>query len=210
MSRSPWGIRMRALAWAGVVNIISALIFWIAATVVRNPAFLSFWNRPLAGKVGLTVVFLVVGGRVLVWYTRRLAAYAEQRQRGPVRLTPLGFGLGVFAITVAWLGVTFFSEATYRAVRLVVTPHDPDFTVLFLPLAAFIQFLFSRSTLLWLLAGGVIWHAAARIPFSRRRLLSYYAAAGPDGQPAPATLAFVRTWNVLGYLVFILSLLFQS
>jgi hypothetical protein len=198
------------MAWAAAVNGACAAVFWIVATIVRNPAFLSYWNRATAAKIGLTLVFVVVGGRVLVWYTRRLAAYAEQRQRGPIRLTPVGFGLGVFAITVAWLGVTFFSEATYRAVRIIALPTEPDFTVLLLPVVAFIQFLFSRSTLLWLLAGGIVWQAAARVAPSRRLLLSYYGPAGSDASPASATLAFARTWNVVGYLVFLLSLLFQS
>jgi hypothetical protein len=210
LATSGAGSRARALAWATLVNVACALLFWIIVTVVGSPTFLSFWNRSLAGKIGLTLVFLVVGGRALVWYTRKLTAYAIIRHRGPIRLLPLGFGLGIFAMTVAWLGVTVVSEATYRAIRLLVAPVKPDFTILFLPIASFVQFLFSRSTLLWLLAGGIVWHAAARVGPSRRALLAYYAPLGSAGDPATATLAFVRTWNVLGYLVFILSLMFQS
>jgi len=191
--------------------VLCAALFWVIATVVGNPTFLSFWNRTLGGKLGLTLLFVFLGARVLIWYTRKILDYAEERRRGPLRLTPLAFGLGVFSITVAWLGVTMISESAYRAVRLLITPQDYDFTLLLFPLVSFVQFLFSRSTLLWLLAGGVVWQLAARLSHSRAALLGYYEAGRAAQNPERRTsLAFVRSWNVVGYLVFILSLLFQN
>jgi len=203
--------QVAALAWAAGVNSLCALLFWIVATVVGSPTFLSFWNRTLPGKLGLTALFVVLGGRALIWYARKLYTYGARNERGPYRLTPLGFGLGVFSITVAWLGVTMISESAYRAVRLLITPQDYDFTLLLLPLISFVQFVFSRSTLLWLLAGGVVWQLAARLLDSRSVLLAYYGRTRhTDDVTLGTSLSFVRTWNVVGYMVFILSLLFQS
>jgi hypothetical protein len=93
----------------------------------------------------------------------------------------------------------------------LIAPQEYDFTLLFLPLVSFVQFLFSRSTLLWLLAGGVVWQLAARLAHSRAVLLGYYGGPSQDEDATLGTsLSFVRSWNVVGYLVFILSLLFQS
>lgn len=203
--------RMFAFAWAVAVNVLCAALFWVIATVVGSPTFLSFWNRTVLAKLGLTALFIVFGSRALIWYTRKLYTYAVRKARGPFRLTPLGFGLGVFSITVAWLGVTMISESAYRAIKLLITPQSYDFTLLLLPLVSFVQFLFSRSTLLWLLAGGLVWQLAARLAHSRSTLLAYYGdAAESESVMAGTSLSFVRSWNVVGYLVFILSLLFQS
>ena len=48
--------RVYALAWATSVNALCAMLFWIVATIVGSPNFLSFWNRSPAGKIGLTLV----------------------------------------------------------------------------------------------------------------------------------------------------------
>jgi hypothetical protein len=200
--------RLRALLTGGATNTLCALVFWMVWVGLGSGSLVSFWNRPWAVILTLTVLFLVFGARVQVWYTRKLHGYMMQRRRGPVRILPLAFGLAVFGMVVTWLGVTFVAEAGLRSYRLIFAMSHLDHTVVFLPFLFFIQFLFSRSTIVWLLSAGVLWTVAARYGRTRELLLGYYRQANADAE-LETSLAFVRVWNLIGYLLFILSLLFQ-
>jgi hypothetical protein len=145
----------------------------------------------------------------VIWHTYKVSAYKVERGRGSIRILPLSFGLAVFGMVTTWLVVTMVAETSYRVYRLLVAPEGADTTMFILPLVFFIQFLFSRSTIVWLLSAGVVWTLWSQLPATRHRLLSYFQderALVPVGTP----IGFARIWNVLGYLILLLSLLFQS
>lgn len=202
------GRRIVAVAVGVGANLACALAFWFTWIVAGSPTFFSFWNRPAGARVALTALFVLVGARVILWYTRKLHTYATERQRGWLRLLPLAFGLAVFCSVLTWLAVTMLGETVFRTYRLIFAPEGVDQTALILPFVFFLQFLFSRSTIVWLLAVGLIWPLFALLPATRNRLLGYYR--GEDSAVRPGSRSFTRIWNVLGYMVFILSLLFQS
>jgi hypothetical protein len=200
--------RVLAMLVGSITNVLCALVFWSVWLSVGSASLLSFWDRPWGVTLALVLLFVLLGARVQIWYTRKVHSYMVQRQRGPVRILPLAFGLAVFGMVVTWLGVTFVVEAGFRSYRMLLAPSALDRTVVFMPLLSFIQFLFSRSTIVWLLGAGVFWTVAARHVRVRELLLGYYPPTERD--PAQETsLAFVRVWNLIGYLLFILSLLFQ-
>ena len=202
--------RLVAFLVAVAVNATCATVFWVIRGIVGSPSFYSFWNLPPSEQVVLTLLYVIFGARVLIWYTRKVDAYAQTRRRGPVRILPVTFGLALFSVVISWLAVTMIGKALFRLWRLLFTAGRIDLTVVFAPLLSFGHFLFSRSTVIWLLAAGFIWPLAARLPVTRTRLLGWYVTDDPDGEPAAVSLSFVRFWNVIGYLILILSLLYQS
>ena len=202
------GGRLRALAVACGVIAASVAVFWLLLGVRWSPTFVSFWNRPAGGTLGLTALYIFFGARSLLWYTRKLDAYGVVKKRGPVRLLPLAVGLAVFGSVMAWMASILVGDSILRSYRLLFQERAPDLTIVLSPIISFVQFLFSRSTIIWLLTAAVLWPAVARYRRTRVWLLAWYQR-GPDPAPAP-TLAFTRLWNVFGYLFLILSLLFQS
>jgi hypothetical protein len=202
------GRRVVALAAGVSANLACALAFWLTRIIAGSPTFFSFWNRPAGARWALTALYVFVGARVILWYTRKLYTYATERGRGPIRLLPLAFGLAVFGSVLTWLVVTMLGETTFRTYRLIFAPESIDQTAIILPFVFFVQFLFSRSTIVWLLAAGLLWPLFALLPATRDRLLGFYR--DEDEVVKPGSLSFTRVWNVLGYMVFILSLLFQS
>jgi len=202
--------KLKAFGVAALVNAVCAVIFWVLLTAAGGAHFFSFWNRSPLGRGALTAAFLVIGARVLVWYVRKVWGYKLQRGRSLLRLAPLGFGLGVFAMTLCWLFVAFVYSAIARSIRLIQGNELLDLTIILVPFAFFVQLLFSRSTLIWLLEGGVIWLLVAYVPELREALLGFRVTEA-DPEPARTTsLSFVKTWNVFGYLILILSLMFQG
>lgn len=201
--------RLKAYALAFGVNAVCALLFWSLAAL-GGERFFSFWNQTLLGKIALTAAFLIFGGRVMVWYVHKLHGYRVRRGRSHLRLMPLAFGFGVFAMTMSWLLATVVYAPASRAASLLAGGNRLDLTVPLVPLVFFLQLVFSQSTLIWYLAGGLIWPAAALHPWLRDRLLAYYSAEAHTEALQQTSLSYTRTWNVCGYLLFILSLLFQS
>jgi hypothetical protein len=202
------GRQVVALILGAGANLACALAFWLAWIVAGSPTFFSFWNRPAGARLALTGLYILIGARVILWYTRKLQTYATERKHRTLRLLPLAFGLAVFGSVLTWLAVSMLGETTFRLYRLMFAPDGVDQTALILPFVFFVQFLFSRSTIVWLLAAGLLWPLFALLPATRSRLLDFYRAA--DDALPPGSLSFARVWNVLGYMVFILSLLFQS
>lgn len=201
--------RQSALATGLVANLICAAAFWLIWQLSSSQTFFSFWNRPVSVRVGLTALCVIFGARAVIWHTYKVTAYRTARGRGSIRILPLSFGVAVFGMVTTWLVVTTVAEMFYRGYRLLVAPEGADTTMLILPLVFFIQFLFSRSTIVWLLSAGVVWTMFAQMKFTRTLLLSYFQderALVPVGTP----LGFARIWNVVGYLILLLSLLFQS
>jgi hypothetical protein len=201
--------RLRAYFVALGVNAICALLFRSIAAL-GGEQFFSFWNQTTLGKTALTALFLLFGSRVMVWYTHKLHGYRIRRGRSHLRLMPLAFGFGVFAMTMSWLLATAVYAPASRVASLLAAGDPIDLTVPLVPLVFFLQFAFSQSTLIWYLAGGLIWPAAALHPRLRDHLLAYYSAEAHTEALQQASLSYTRTWNVCGYLLFILSLLFQS
>ena len=177
--------RHAALATGLAASLICATVFWLIWQTSTSQTFFSFWNRPLAVRTGLTVLFIIFGSRAVIWHTYKVSAYRVERGRGSIRILPLSFGLAVFAMVTVWLVVTTLAETFYRGYRLLVAPEGADTTILILPLVFFVQFLFSKSTIVWLLTAGVVWTAFAQIPVTRKLLLSYFEderALVPVGQ----------------------------
>ena len=200
--------RSRALLAAAMINAAVATIFWLV-WLLGSRTFFDFWNRPLLVHVALTLLFVLIGARVSLWYTRKINAYALLRLRGPVRILPLAFGTAICSVVVCWLAITFAGESTYRIWRHLFYAQRIDFSFAFAPLLFFVQFLFSPSTVVWLLAAGVIWPLSARLPTTRRELLRWYGE-DEDSTLRSTSLSFVRLWNVAGYLLLLLSLMYQS
>lgn len=201
--------RQSALATGLVASLICATLFWSIWQISSSQTFFSFWNRPAGVRAGLTALYIIFGARAVIWHTYKVSAYRAERGRGSIRILPLSFGLAVFGMVVTWLIVTTAAETFYRGYRLLVAPEGADTTILILPLVFFVQFLFSRSTIVWLLAAGIVWTLFAQLSFTRTILLSYFQderALVPVGTP----LGFAKIWNVLGYLILLLSLLYQS
>lgn len=198
------------LSVAAAVNTVCAAMFWAVFISAGDTRFFSFWNKPTSSRFGLTLAFVVIGSRILVWFVRKVWGYKLQRRRGMVRLAPLGFGLAVFSVTISWLAVTLLYSAIERSIRLILGHAQLDITVIFVPFFFFFQFLFSRSTLVWLLAGGVLWLVAAYLPTVRQRLIDFKVSPEMPDPAAETSLSFVKTWNVFGYLILILSLMYQG
>ena len=199
-----------AMSVAAGVNVVCAALFWTLLATGGGSTFFSFWNRPFASRIGLTIAFVLIGSRVLVWYARKVWGYRTQKGRSLLRIGPLGFGLGVFSMTISWLAVTLLYSSLARSFRLIQGQEQLDVTVVLVPFAFFLQFLFSHSTLIWLLAGGVVWLAAVYVPAIRTRLIGFKVTPQRPDPVAVTGLAFVKTWNVFGYLILILSLMFQG
>ena len=124
-------------------------------------------------------------------------------------MLPLAFGLAVFGSTLTWWLTVAAAVPAIEVYRALFRGVPLQWNIVLLPFSYFVQLLFlSRSTLVWFVAAGVVWPLASIVPFSGRRLSSYYAV--PAGQRAIPPLWLLKVWNVFGYLVFLLSLLFQS
>jgi hypothetical protein len=175
--------------------------------VAQSPSFLSFWNRSFGERLTLTLLFVIAAGRVLIWYVRRLHAYSEIRHRTGIKQLPVAFGLAVFGTMFAWLLAVSVSVPIVKLYQILLRTDTLEWTVVLLPLADFAQFLFSQSTVIWFLAAGVLWPVAVLHPRLRSLLLGYYS--DPASRPYQ-TLGFIKVWNIFGYLIFLLSLLFQS
>jgi len=196
-----------AWLWATAIAATQAAVFWLVLSVAPSPSFISFWNRSFGERLTLTLLFVISAGRVLIWYVRRLHAYSEIRHRTGIKQVPVAFGLAVFGTMLAWLLAIAVSVPVIKLYQILLRTDTLEWTVVLLPLAYFAQFLFSQSTVIWFLAGGVLWLVAVLHPGLRRALLGYY----PDLASRPyKTLGFIKVWNVFGYLIFLLSLLFQS
>lgn len=201
--------RQISLATGLVASLICASVFWLIWQTSPSQTFFSFWNRPLAVRTGLTALFVIFGSRAVIWHTHKVSAYRIERGRGSIRILPLSFGLAVFGMVTVWLVVTTLAETFYRGYRLMVAPEGADTTILILPLVFFVQFLFSRSTIVWLLTAGVVWTVFAQVSYTRDLLLSYFQDEHAT-EPGNTPLGFAKIWNVLGYLIILLSLLYQS
>ncbi len=201
--------RQIALATGLAASLICASVFWLIWQTSTSQTFFSFWNRPLTVRIGLTALFVIFGARAVIWHTRKVSAYRIERGRGSIRILPLSFGLAVFGMVTVWLVVTTLAETFYRGYRLMVAPEGADTTILILPLVFFVQFLFSRSTIVWLLTAGIVWTIFAQVSYTRDLLLSYFQDEQTT-EPGSTPLGFARIWNVLGYLIILLSLLYQS
>lgn len=199
----------RALLWAVAVTSTNALLFWTVSGLDGRSALLSFWNRAFAERALFTVLYVVLSARMLIWYHDRMVLYAAARQRGAVRMLPLAFGLAVFGCTLTWWLTVVAAVPAIELHGALFRGTPLQWNIVLLPFSYFIQLLFlSRSTLIWLVAAGVTWPLALIVPFSGRLLASYYSV--PAGQRVIPPLWLLKVWNVFGYLVFLLSLLFQS
>jgi hypothetical protein len=196
-----------AWLWTLAIAATQAAVFWLVLSVAGSPSFISFWNRSFGERVTLTLLFVIAAGRILIWYVRRLHGYSEIRHRTGIRQVPVAFGLAVFGTMLAWLLAIALSVPIVKLYQILLRTDTLEWTVILLPLAYFAQFLFSQSTVIWFLAAGVLWPVAALHPRLRGVLLGYYADLG--GRPYQ-TLGFIKVWNIFGYLIFLLSLLFQS
>ena len=112
--------RQIALATGSAASLICASVFWLIWQTSTSQTFFSFWNRPLAVRTGLTVLFVIFGSRAVIWHTYKVSAYRVERGRGSIRILPLSFGLAVFAMVTVWLVVTTLAETFYRGYRLLV------------------------------------------------------------------------------------------
>jgi hypothetical protein len=199
----------RALLWAVAVTSTNALLFWTVAGLDGRSTVVSFWNRSFAERALITVLYVLLSARILIWYHDRLVLYAAARQRSAVRMLPLAFGLAVFGSTLTWWLTVAAAIPTIEIYRALFRGVPLQWNIVLLPFSYFVQLLFlSRSTLVWFVAAGITWPLASILPFSGRLLSSYYAV--PAGQRAIPPLWLLKVWNVFGYLVFLLSLLFQS
>ena len=118
------------------------------------------------------------------------------------------FGLAVFGTTLSWLLVVTLFVPLLRLYQIVTQSNTLEWTDVLLPLAYFVQFLFSQSTVIWYLAASVTWSLAVLQPSCRAVLLGFYRTREQEGHTPPPS--FIKVWNVFGYLMFLLSLLFQS
>jgi hypothetical protein len=204
VQRTKTGAVLLALAVMG----LNALVFWIIAPPVYDSA-LSFWNRPFSQRFFLTAVYVCVSARILLWYHDRMRRYAEVRKYGRVRILPLAFGVAVFGCTLAWWLTVVVGVPTIELYGVLFKEQSVDWTLVLLPFSYFIQLLFlSRSTLIWLLCAGLSWPLVSSWAGTGGMLASFYGY--PEGVRATPPLAWLKVWNVFGYLVFLLSLLFQS
>jgi hypothetical protein len=201
--------RKAAFLLAVAVTSLNAIAFWSLSTPDGVSTLLSFWNRPFAERAFLTVLYVLFSARILVWYHDRMLRYAHVRGRGAVRLWPLAFGVSVFGSTLAWWLTVVIGIPAIELHAVLFRGAEADWTVVLLPFSYFVQLLFlSRSTIIWFLAAGVTWPLVSMWPATGRVLSGYYTV--PAAERAVPPLGWLKVWNVFGYLVFLLSLLFQS
>lgn len=200
--------RTRAVLLALAVTGLNALVFWVMAPPAVDTA-LSFWNRSFSERMFITLLYVCVAARILIWYHDRMRRYAQVRKRGPIRLLPLAFGVAIFGSTLAWWLVVVVGVPAIELHGVMFEGHRADWTLVLLPFSYFIQLLFlSRSTLIWLLCAGLSWPLVSSLASTGGVLSSFYNH--PASQRVTPPLAWLKVWNVFGYLVFLLSLLFQS
>lgn len=200
---------LRALALALAVTLSNAAVFWATSGLVDSTTFFSFWNRSLAECVFYTALYVLISARVLIWFHDRMQRYAQVRGRGAARLVPMAFGVAVFGSTLTWWLTVVLAVPTVELYGVILRGNPAEWTLVLLPFPYFVQFLFvSRSTVIWFLAAGITWPLVSILPGTGRVLSGYYALPAAD-RPSPP-LGFLKVWNVFGYLVFLLSLLFQS
>jgi hypothetical protein len=200
--------RIGAVILALIILGLHALVFWAVSPPAADSA-LSFWNRPFSQRVFLTVLYVCVASRILVWYHDRMRRYAQARGHGPVRMLPLAFGVAVFGSTMTWWLTVVVGVPAIELHAALFSGSRIDFSVVLLPFSYFIQLLFlTRSTIIWLLAAGITWPLLSLTPVTGRVLSAFYAQ--PAVLRAAPALGWLKVWNVFGYLVFLLSLLFQS
>lgn len=203
------GSSVRAFLLASTVTGSNALAFWAVSGLVGSHTFFSFWNRPLAECAFLTSLYIVISARILVWFHDRMQRYARDRRRGMARLLPLAFGVAVFGSTLSWWLTVVVAVPVIELYGMLFRGAPAEWTVLLLPFSYFVQLLFiSQSTVLWFLAAGITWPLVSILPAFGRVLSTYYSLPTQE-RPAPP-LWLLKVWNVFGYLVFLLSLLFQS
>ena len=187
---------------------LNALMFWVISPPVSDSA-LSFWNRSVPERMFLTLLYVCVSARILLWYHDRMKRYAQVRRRGPIRLLPLAFGVAIFGSTLAWWLTVVAGIPSIELHGVLFKGEGADWTLVLLPFSYFIQLLFlSRSTLIWLLCAGVSWPLVSSLSATGGVLSGYYTR--PPSERVTPPLAWLKVWNVFGYLVFLLSLLFQS
>lgn len=201
--------RTGAVLLAGVLMCIHALLFWTLMRPTGDSA-LSFWNnRTVAERFVLTALYVCFSARILLWYHDRMRLYAAVRGRGTLRLLPLAFGVAVVGSTMAWWLAVVFGVPAIELYSALFQHARIEWTVALLPFSYFIQLLFlSRTTIFWLLAAGLSWPLVTTLAPTKRVLSAFYQQ--PAGDRATPPLGWLKVWNVFGYLVFLLSLLFQS
>jgi len=200
---------LRAYLLALSVAATNALAFWVLASSAGSPELFSFWNRPVWECVILTALYVLCSARLLVWYHDRLQRYAQARRRGVVRILPVAFGVAVCGSTLSWWLTVVVAVPAFELYAVLFRGAAAEWTLLLLPFSYFVQLLFlSQSTLIWFLAAGITWPLVSIVRPAGRVLSLYYAP--PAEQRPSAPLWFLKVWNVFGYLVFFLSLLFQS
>jgi len=200
--------RTGAVLLALAVTGLNALVFWVVSPPAGDTA-LSFWNRSLSERVFLTLLYVCLSARILLWYHDRMRRYAEVRRRGPVRLLPLAFGVAVFGSTLAWWLTVVAGVPSIELHAVLFEGERADWTLVLLPFSYFIQLLFlSRSTLIWLVCAGVSWPLVSSAATTGGMLSAFYTL--PAARRVTPPLGWLKVWNVFGYLVFLLSLLFQS
>lgn len=199
--------RSGAVLLALAVMCAHALVYWTVWGPAEGP--LSFWNRPVLERIFLTALYVGIASRLCVWYHDRMRRYAQVRQRGEVRMLPLAFGVAVFGSTLAWWLTVVVGVPAIEMYDVLFEGREADWTLILLPFSYFIQLLFlTRSTIVWLLAAGLSWPVVSHLPATGRILSSFYIS--PPAQRVTPPLGWLKVWNVFGYLVFLLSLLFQS
>jgi hypothetical protein len=199
----------RAFLLALCVTGLNALVFWSVSGVFGSPAFLSFWNRALSERVLYTALYVLISARLLIWFHDRLERYAQGRKRGTLRRLPLAFGVAVFASTLAWWSTVVVAVPAVELHGILFRQAQAEWTLVLLPFSYFLQLLFvSPSTVLWFLLAGVSWPLVSVLPVTGRVLSGFYSR--PASLRPSQPLWLLKIWNVFGYLMFFLSLLFQS
>ena len=187
---------------------LNALVFWVVSPPVGDTT-LSFWNRSFSERMFLTFLYVCVSARILLWYHDRIKRYALVRRHGPFRILPLAFGVAVFGSTLAWWLTVVAGVPSIELHGVLFKGERADWTLILLPFSYFIQLLFlSRSTLIWLLCAGISWPLVSTLSVTGGVLSEFYTR--PASERVTPPLAWLKVWNVFGYLVFLLSLLFQS